>query len=41
LTQLETQLPTLRTKSVTIKPGTNPADIRMELILEQPLTELE
>ena len=41
LAQLETQLPTLRTKSVTITPGTNPADIRMELVLEQPLIKMQ
>lgn len=37
LGQIESQLPTLRTKSVLLARGNSPDDLRMQLVLEQPL----
>lgn len=36
--QIESQLPTLRTAGVKLSRGTSEEDLKMELILEQPLT---
>jgi hypothetical protein len=40
LGQIESQLPTLRTKSLTLTRGSNQEDVRMQLVLEQPLAKL-
>lgn len=39
LGQIEEQLPTLRTKSLNLSRGSSQDDVRLQLVLEQPLTK--
>jgi hypothetical protein len=41
LGKMESELPTLRTRSIILTRGNNPDDVRMQLVLEQPLAKLQ